>query len=171
VSDAAHPANRSPNGELWLRNQQSRRRINLRLLRQILVHLTNSRPSLRFTELGISLVDADEITRLNEAFLQHAGSTDVITFDYCEPRSPRQPIQGEIFICVDEAVAQARRFRTAWQSEMVRYAVHGLLHLGGFDDRRAAQRRQMKKVEDEIIRELARKFRLRDLGKGLKAKS
>ena len=45
-------------------------------------------------------------------------------------------LHGEIFICVDEAIRQARRFGTIWQSEIVRYLIHGVLHLLGFDDSR-----------------------------------
>ena len=50
----------------------------------------------------------------------------------------RATLHGEIFICVDEAVLQARKFRTSWQSEIVRYLVHGVLHLLGHDDSRPA---------------------------------
>ena len=72
------------------------------------------------------------MTRLNETFLHHSGSTDVITFDYAS--RPNTPIlQGEIFVCVDEAVEQARRFCCAWQEEIIRYVIHGVLHLTGFD--------------------------------------
>jgi rRNA maturation RNase YbeY len=67
-------------------------------------------------------------------------------------------LHGEIFVCMDEAVAQARRFRTSWQSELVRYIVHGILHLRGFDDRRAAPRARMKREENRLVRELAARF-------------
>ena len=127
-------------------------------------------------ELGIHLVAAPEMTRLNETFLRHAGPTDVITFDYTETGRAGSPlptdgahgvtrptIHGEIFICVDEAVLQARKFRTSWQSEIVRYLVHGVLHLLGHDDRRAASRRKMKREENRRLRELSRRFPLRKL--------
>ena len=42
-------------------------------------------------------------------------------------------LHGEIFICVDEAIPQAKEFRTSWQSEIVRYIVHGVLHLLGHE--------------------------------------
>ena len=46
----------------------------------------------------------------------------------------RSTLHGELFICVDEAVFQAKQFGTSWQLEIVRYVVHGVLHLRGHDD-------------------------------------
>lgn len=114
-------------------------------------------------DLAVCLVDSQEITRLNERFLQHRGSTDVITFDYCDAATSRW-LSGEIFICVDEAVKQARRFRTSWQSEVVRYVVHGVLHLCGYDDRTAGARRRMKRREDRLVKQLTERFPVRRLG-------
>jgi rRNA maturation RNase YbeY len=112
---------------------------------------------------------AEEMTRLNETFLHHRGVTDVITFDYAEGLT-RGSIQGEIFVCLDEARIQARRFRTTWQDELVRYIVHGLLHLDGYDDHRKADRLRMKRRENELMRQLARKFPLEKLGNAAAAK-
>ena len=52
---------------------------------------------------------------------------------------------GEIFVCVPEALAQASRFGAAWQEELVRYIVHGVLHLRGYDDLQPVARRKMKR--------------------------
>src|SRR5215471_3962630 len=112
-----------------LTNRQRTKKINLRLLKQIAWAsladlLTES------AELGIHLVGAREMTRLNGKFLRHQGPTDVITFDYSDRgragcpqpaarpgamRTSRPTLHGDIFICVDEAVRAGRRFRTAWQ--------------------------------------------------------
>jgi probable rRNA maturation factor len=105
-------------------------------------------------ELDLHVVGAAEMTRLNETFLQHQGSTDVITFDHAEPG---EALHGEIFVCVDEALIQARRFRTTWQSELLRYVVHGVLHLCGYDDQEPAARRRMKRAENRWLRELERR--------------
>jgi probable rRNA maturation factor len=69
-------------------------------------------------------------------------------------------LQGEICICVDESLLQARKFRTSWQSEMVRYLVHGVLHLRGFDDLQSGDRRRMKREENRIHSILAERFAL-----------
>jgi probable rRNA maturation factor len=161
-------------------NRQRARKVNRRLLNQITASLLADL-QIEDAELGINLVAAPEMTRLNEEFLGHKGSTDVITFDYrlgvppaggsALSNPPRQnslkpefrTLRGELFICVDEAVGQAKKFRTSWESEMVRYVVHGILHLLGYDDQHAADRRKMKLEENRRLRELSRRFALSKL--------
>ena len=162
---------------LCLRNRQQTRRVDLGLLRRILRHLLTHHFHVRQSELSLHLVQAAEMTRLNEKFLQHNGSTDVITFDYAEPNqtklrshNPAQFLHGDIFICLDEAVNQARRFRTTWQSELVRYTIHGLLHLCGFDDARPTDRRTMRREENRLLRKASSVFDLRRLDEAPRAK-
>ena len=78
-------------------------------------------------------------------------------------RSARPLLHGEIFICLDEAVVQARKFRVTVQSELARYLIHGVLHLQGFDDVTPSARRAMKREEDRMLRAVARRFALRKL--------
>ena len=158
--------------DVSIANRQRTRFVDLRGLRRIVRTLLADLLQIRVAELGVCLVAAPEMTRLNETFVRHAGSTDVIAFDYSSPASsgtlqnPR--LHGEIFVCVDEAVVQARRFRTSWQSELVRYLVHGVLHLLGFDDRRPAARLIMKREENRLLSELNRRFPLRRTGRPLR---
>jgi probable rRNA maturation factor len=158
--------------DLTLRNRQQTRPVDIRRLRRICTTLLAELLPVKNAELGVTLVAAPEMARLNGQFLQHKGSTDVITFDYSEvpdPRLqtaiPRSKLHGELFICLDEAVFQARRFRTTWQSELVRYLIHGMLHLLGHDDHRAPDRRKMKREENRLLRLLALRFPLSRLAR------
>jgi probable rRNA maturation factor len=74
-------------------------------------------------------------------------------------------LHGELFICLDDAVAQAREFRTTWQAELARYVIHGVLHLRGFDDTTPAARRKMKRAENALLRGLARRLALARLAR------
>jgi probable rRNA maturation factor len=161
-------------------NRQRTRKINLRLLKKITRELL-AELEIEKAEIGICLVAVPEMTRLNETFLKHKGSTDVIAFDYANnvgqaSRLPKEPLKrnmdrrdacpalyGEIFICVDEAIRQARKFGTSWQSEIVRYLVHGVLHLLGFDDSSAGARHKMKREENRRLRAITRRFPLSKL--------
>jgi len=154
-----------------LRNRQRARRIDARRLRSIVKALLRH-VGVTAGELGVVFVDAREMTRINETFLRHEGSTDVITFDYGQPGPQSIPaparlaapvFHGELFVCVDAAIQQARQFHVRWQSELVRYIAHGVLHLQGFDDQSASPRRRMKREEDRLLRTLAGAFELEKL--------
>ncbi|MFN3408291.1 MAG: rRNA maturation RNase YbeY [Limisphaerales bacterium] len=144
-------------------NRQRTRRLELaRLRRQTEGAL--ARLGVQEWNLTFYFVGARKMAALNATQLGHDGPTDVITFDYAErpasspkseARTPKRPhLHGEIFICVDVAVAQARAFRTTWQAEVLRYLIHGCLHLCGYDDLTPAARRVMKRVEDRLVRQV-----------------
>jgi len=140
---------------LLVKNRQKTRPANTRELASLTRALLRAHLRRGSYDLTIYVVDAEEMTQLNERFLSHRGSTDVITFDYQEP-SCSSDLHGEIFICMDEALIQARRFRTTWRTELIRYIVHGILHLCGFDDHQAAARRKLKHEENRLVRLLLR---------------
>lgn len=148
--------------ELLILNRQRSRRINVRHLREIAMALLAELPRVQSYELGLHLVGKREMARVNQMFLGHEGSTDVITFDHSEsPASVKTravEIHAEIYICMDDAVRQAREFNATLQSELVRYVVHGVLHLLGYDDLKPAARRRMKLQENLWTRRLTRQF-------------
>ncbi len=146
---------------LRLFNRQKSRVLSLALLRRIALHLLEDSRARRKYELGVHLIGAFEMTELNETFLGRSGSTDVITFNHQEAAGDGN-LHGEIFISVDDAVAQAGRFGATWQSEIIRYLAHGILHLEGYNDTETGPRRAMKQEENRLVRELSRRF---DLGK------
>ncbi len=180
-------------GALILRNRQRTRPVNLRLLRRVAEAALEELAWDAEAGLGIYLVASAEMARLNETYLQHKGPTDVITFDYgpgagedfkfeisnAEGRIGGQParrmgahpvqaeagLRGEIFVCMEEAVAQARQFRSTWPFELTRYVIHGVLHLQGHDDLRAVPRRRMKQAENRLLRRLAGRFDLKQLAR------
>jgi rRNA maturation RNase YbeY len=159
--------------DIVISNRQRVRKLDPRRLKKIAA-ATLAELKIESTELGIVLVGAKEMASLNEEFLGHEGATDVITFDYSESvgrdgalRRPRPRIaggtsagegaiiHGEIFICVPEAERQAKIFRTQWQTEVVRYIIHGILHLTGHDDLQPAARKKMKREEERLVRKVS----------------
>ena len=155
-------------------NRQRTKKINTRFLKQIVAELFTE---LKITEaeLGIHLVGAKEMARVNWQFLQHAGSTDVITFDHrnfkFQISNFKLEIHGELFICVDDAIKQSKEFKTSWQAEVVRYVVHGVLHLLGYDDLKPHLRRTMKREENRQVRLLAQRFSLAQLARPAKLRA
>jgi probable rRNA maturation factor len=149
---------------LQLSNRQQIRAVDRRLFRRIARCLLEELLRRDSYELGFHLITSEEMARLNETFLRHEGSTDVLTFNHCDGAADGR-LSGEIFISVSDALVHARRFRVRWQAEVVRYLTHGLLHLEGFDDTEPGPRRAMKRRENSLLKELSRRFDLGRLGR------
>jgi probable rRNA maturation factor len=152
--------------DLRVLNRQKTRPIDLQLLKRIARATLKESLDREQYELGVHLVGVREMAALNEKYLGHEGSTDVITFDYHEND---KSLNGEIFICIDDALVQARQFGVSWQSEVARYLVHGLLHLEGFDDTEPALRKAMKRRENNLVKELSQRFDLPKLSRRTRA--
>jgi probable rRNA maturation factor len=151
--------------EVQVRNRQRAERLNSELLRRIVRSLLEEELKLDRYELAIHFVSAGRMATINQHFLKHKGSTDVITFDYREgyEEAVKLDVAGEIYISVADAFAQAREFKTNWQEEIVRYAIHGVLHLRGYDDLTPGKRTVMKREENRLLRKLKGRFPLRQI--------
>lgn len=107
----------------------------------------------------ITVVDDRAIRAVNRKFLGHDRATDVCTFPACEPR-----LWGEILISAETAAREARRRGLSLARELALYAIHGVLHLRGLDDRTAAQRRSMRAAESSALAALFGAVRPRKKG-------
>ncbi len=149
-------------------NRQRTRRVDTRLLSQVMQGLLARMLPATDVDLTAHLVGPPEMAQLNHDHVGHEGSTDVITLDYGVGTDPGQAVVGEVFLCVADALEQAGRFGTRWQSELTRYLVHALLHLRGYDDLSAAPRRRMKAAENRWLARLERDFDLRKIARPTK---
>ena len=103
-------------------NRQRMQKINLRLLKKIADALL-AELEIKKAEIGICLVAAPEMTRLNETFLKHKGSTDVIAFDYRETAQGRQsPARTIGATRQDAALRFTAKFLFAWMRRFYRRA-------------------------------------------------
>ena len=152
---------------LAFRNRQRARPLCLPVIRRITRQMLVKAMGVRDCELGFHFVDAAEMARVNQTYLQHEGSTDVITFDHNDETNGANPsrLHGEIFISVPDAVTQARAFSTTWTEELMRDIIHGLLHLRGYDDLQPALRRVMKREEERFLALATAQFNLREIGR------
>ncbi|MCO6466252.1 MAG: rRNA maturation RNase YbeY [Bradyrhizobiaceae bacterium] len=99
-------------------------------------------------QVGIVLVDDAEIKRLHREWFKKNTVTDVITFLI----EPEAPILGEIYISIEQAKRQAAEYRVTLTNELSRLAVHGTLHLAGYDDHTENERQCMHNLENRYIR-------------------
>ena len=106
-------------------------------------------------ELNVVLVDGKEIKRLNEKYLGHNGTTDVIAFRYADDAHVAAagadwPF-GDIFICVPQAKRQAKELGHSLRKELLTLALHGTLHLLGYDDHKPKDRERMFRRQEQLL--------------------
>jgi metalloprotein, YbeY family len=89
----------------------------------------------------------EKILDVNRMYLQHDYYTDIITFDYSED----DMISGDLFISLDTVRTNAEKFAVAYDSELYRVIIHGVLHLCGIDDKAPGARAVMERYENEAL--------------------
>jgi len=62
--------------------------------------------------------------------------------------------EGEILISAETAGAQAKELHHSLEEELLTLAIHGFLHLAGYDDRKTKDRRLMFRETRRILREI-----------------
>jgi len=102
------------------------------------------------TELSIALVDDKQMSDLHLRFMNIAGPTDVLTFPIDVDESGRI-ITGEVVICIPQARRQSKELGVPILDELLLYALHGMLHLMGLDDRNETDYTHMHCIEDDIL--------------------
>lgn len=88
-----------------------------------------------------------KILEVNNQYLAHNYYTDIITFDYTE----KDVISGDIFISVDTVKSNADELGIAFENEMNRILIHGVLHLCGFKDKNPVDKAEMTHQEDAAL--------------------
>ena len=91
----------------------------------------------------------DYLHQMNVEYLNHDTLTDVITFPYND-----NPIEGDIFISIDRVKDNAQDLNIAFNDELHRVMIHGVLHLCGYNDETDEQEAEMRQKEDEYLKKL-----------------
>ena len=97
-------------------------------------------PLSHLATLEVAMVDDATSDRVHRDFMNIEGPTDVITFHH-----------GEIVIGAEVAARQAAEYGEPLARELLRYLVHGLLHLAGHEDEDAAERATMESAQEVIV--------------------
>ena len=105
---------------------------------------------IRHGVVDIILVDDAMIKKMHKEWFNDGTATDVITFPIVE----EPPVEAEIYISIDTARRNAERFSVALINELCRLAVHGALHIAGYEDTTDAQRAAMHERENRYLSRL-----------------
>ncbi len=105
-------------------------------------------------ELGLYLITAKRSQELNKQCRQKDKPTDVLSFPLDEHGLEKYGIMplGDIFICLEVAQQQADEMNIPLDQELARLAVHGLLHLLGYDHELSrADEKKMIDLQEKIL--------------------
>ena len=106
--------------------------------------------------MSIIIVDNEEIHRINKEYRNIDRETDVITFaledDELFPEMENR-VLGDIYISIDKARTQAEEYGHSFKRELCFLAVHGFLHLLGYDHMVEEDEKIMFNLQEEILNE------------------
>lgn len=111
-------------------------------------------------EVSLMLVDDQRIHALNLEYRGVDRPTDVLSFALQDEMEEEPEIDeeddmlGDIVISVERARDQAEEYGHSFEREIVYLAVHGTLHLLGFDHEEEQDKQEMRSKEEEIMAKL-----------------
>jgi probable rRNA maturation factor len=111
-------------------------------------------------ELSVTFVNNEKIKEINRDYRNKNQATDVISFAMeemgegemeiiYEEDAPR--MLGDIIISVPKAIEQAEEYGHSLKRELGFLALHGLLHLLGYDHESEAEEKEMFDKQKEIL--------------------
>ena len=106
--------------------------------------------------LNIIIVDNEKIQEINRDYRNKDAVTDVISFAFEEYQDVEYEdirFLGEIYISYERCVSQAEDYGHSIKREFCYLAVHGLLHLLGYDHMTDEDKKEMRTLEEEILNE------------------
>ena len=106
--------------------------------------------------LNIVIVDNKKIQEINRDYRNKDAVTDVISFAFEEYQDVEYEdirFLGEIYISYERCVSQAEDYGHSVKREFCYLAVHGLLHLLGYDHMTDEDKKEMRTLEEEILNE------------------
>jgi probable rRNA maturation factor len=109
--------------------------------------LTSVVPARVRGEVAIALVPDSQVRALNSKYRRKNAPTDVLSFPSNEPG-----FLGDIVIAKGVARRQARDMRHSFRTELRVLALHGLLHLLGYDHENGRDKGAMARMEVRLRR-------------------
>ena len=94
--------------------------------------------------LNVILNSDEELRELNVRVLNHDYFTDIITF---EIDREEHTLSAELYISLERARENAHTYKASIRNELARLVIHGMLHLAGYGDKLATEKKRMQRKE------------------------
>jgi len=103
------------------------------------------------SELLIRIVDKLEIQNLNKTYRNKDQTTNVLSFPSDLPIEIDESILGDVVICADVVASEAKVQNKTFDHHLTHMAIHGTLHLLGFDHIKESDANEMESLEIRIL--------------------
>lgn len=100
-----------------------------------------------FEKVIIIFLTDEQLLEYNKKYLNHNYYTDILTFVYNE----KEPFIVEIYISYERALENSKKFKSSVENEILRLIAHGFLHTVGYSDLTKAQKKKMRKAENDLL--------------------
>jgi probable rRNA maturation factor len=129
------------------------------LLRRVITEVLRGEGVEGEVALSVVITDDEAVRELNRQFRDVDAPTDVLAFGSGQEgdfvTAPGEPAYlGDVVISYPRAVAQAEEYGHSINRELALLAVHGVLHLLGYDHVNEAERTEMWARQNEILESL-----------------
>ncbi len=101
-------------------------------------------------EVSVIFTSDIYVSNLKKRFFLKDQWTDVIAFPL--HRNKKEKIEGEIYISMPTAKENANKFNQAYEKEVARLIIHGVLHLLDYSDKSYKEKQNMSKMEENILK-------------------
>jgi probable rRNA maturation factor len=138
--------------EVWVANLQNKVAVEAELIRDVVAKALRLQGYRNLPDISVALVDDAYIQVLNREYRGVDQPTDVLAFPLeTEEHGNEEPALGDIVISVERARDQARQFKHPLRREVALLAIHGLLHLLGYEDETEAGASAMWSKQKELL--------------------
>lgn len=106
------------------------------------------------SELLVRFVDKPEIQHLNKTYRHQDKTTNVLSFPSDLPIEIEEAILGDVVICVEVVTEEAKMQQKTFNNHLIHMAIHGTLHLLGYDHVEESEAQKMESLEVKILKKL-----------------
>lgn len=138
-----------------VKNLQHKVHINKNHTKSLIQQLANLVNLSEKSTVTVVFVDNKAMQELNHRYLKHDFPTDVLAFKFSRHRvKQKTSLVGDVIVNTEMALKNAPIYKNPLKKEITLYIIHGILHLLGFNDAGAAERKRMQTHQQQLLNKL-----------------
>ncbi len=104
--------------------------------------------------VSVHTVSKQTIRRLNRVYRGKDSVTDVLSFSVDDEQKGEDHDWGDLFLCEDQVLKQAKEFSISFEEEFFRMLAHGMLHLFGYDHEEKKDADVMFPLQEKLLKQI-----------------